>query len=101
MTQKDLIIALLCQDLKHSQFLLGLDDLGLSASDKHSLELFDIIAKLMHVPEGEAESNWARVYLTYMSESREVAIEHTSAPMLPFAVECFEDLREVLVGKGG
>lgn len=99
MTQKSLIIALLAQDLKHSQFLLGLDDLGLSASDKHSLEHFDIIAQLMRVPEGEAASNWARIYLTYMSESREVEIEHTTAPMLPFAVACYEDLTRALKGK--
>lgn len=100
MTEKDLIIALLQQDLKHSQFILGLDDLGLSASDKHSLELFDIIAHLMHVSEGEVESNWARVYLTYMSECREVEMEHTSAPMLPYAVSCHDDLVEVLDRRG-
>ncbi len=50
----------------------------------------------MRVPEGQLESNWASVYLTYMSESREVEIEHTTALMLPFAVSCYEDLLEIL-----
>ena len=52
MESKKLIIALIQQDLKHSQLILGLDDLGLEASDKHSLEMFDIVANLMQVPEG-------------------------------------------------
>ena len=99
MTTKDLIIALLAQDLKHSQLILGLDDLGLSASDKHSLEIFDIIATLMQVPKGHIEANWARIYLTYMSNCREVEIDHTTAPMLPYAISCYDDLNEVLLSK--
>jgi len=96
MSNKQLIIALIQQDLKHSQFILGLDDLGLEASDKHSLEMFDIVANLMQVPEGQVEANWARVYLTYMSECREVEIQHTTEPMLPYAVSCYDDLSDVL-----
>ncbi len=99
MTNKELIIALIQQDLKHSQLILGLDDLGLSASDKHSLEMFDIVANLMQVPEGHVESDWARVYLTYMSDSREVEIDHSTAPMLPYATSCYDDLNEVLHSK--
>jgi hypothetical protein len=96
MSNKDLIINLIQQDLKHCQLILGLDDLGLEASDKHSLEMFDIIADLMQVPEGHIESDWARVYLAYMSESREVEIEHMTTPMRPYAISCYDDLCEVL-----
>ena len=96
MSNKDLIINLIQQDLKHCQLILGLDDLGLEASEKHSLEMFDIIADLMQVPEGHIESNWARVYLAYMSESREVEIEHMTTPMRPYAISCYDDLCEVL-----
>lgn len=99
MINKELIIALIQQDLKHSQLILGLDDLGLSASDKHSLEIFDILANLMQVPEGHVESEWARVYLTYMSESREVEIDHTTTPMMPYAISCYDDLAEILHSK--
>ncbi len=99
MTNKELIIALIQQDLKHSQLILGLDDLGLSASDKHNLEMFDIVANLMQVPEGHIESDWARVYLTYMSDSREVEIDHSTAPMLPYAKSCYAALSEVLHSK--
>lgn len=96
MSNKDLIINLIQQDLKHCQLILGLDDLGLEASDKHSLEMFDIVADLMQVPEGHVESDWARVYLAYMSESREVEIEHMTTPMRPYAISCYDDLCEVL-----
>ena len=96
MSNKDLIINLIQQDLKHCQLILGFDDLGLEASDKHSLEMFDIVADLMQVPEGHVESDWARVYLAYMSESREVEIEHMTTPMRPYAISCYDDLCEVL-----
>jgi len=35
--------------------ILGLDELDLEASDKHRLELLDIVANLMQVPDGEIE----------------------------------------------
>ena len=96
MSNKELIISLIQQDLKHCQLIIGLDDLGLEASDKHSLEMFDIIADLMQVPEGQVESNWAQVYLTYMAESREVEIQHMTTPMKPYAISCYDELCEVL-----
>lgn len=96
MPNKELIISLIQQDLKHSQLILGLDDLGLAASDKHSLEMFDIIADLMQVPEGHLESEWARIYLSYMSECREVEIQHLTKPMQPYAISCYDDLCEIL-----
>lgn len=96
MSNKELIISLIQQDLKHSQLILGLDDLGLEASDKHSLEMFDIVADLMQVPEGHVESKWANVYLSYMSECREVEIHHMTTPMKPYAISCYDELEEVL-----
>ena len=96
MESKELIINLIQQDLKHSQLTLGLDDLGLEASDKHSLEMFDIVADLMQVPEGHLESKWANVYLSFMSECREVEIQHMTTPMKPYAVSCYDELCEIL-----
>ena len=96
MESKELIINLIQQDLKHSQSILGLDDLGLEASDKHSLEMFDIVADLMQVPEGQLESKWVNVYLAYMSECREVEIQHMTTPVKPYAISCYDELREIL-----
>ena len=58
MSDKELIINLIQQDLKHSQLVLGLDELGMEASDKHCLEILDIVANLMKVPEGNVEYDW-------------------------------------------
>ena len=98
MSEKELIISLIQQDLKHCQLIVGLDQLGLEASDKHGLELLDIVADLMHVPAGNAEFDWGRIYVTYMSECAGVEIESTSASLRPFAESCYEDWCGVLAG---
>ena len=53
----------------------------------------------MQVPEGHIGSDWARAYLTYMSDSREVEIDHSAAPMLLYATSCYDALNEVLYSK--
>lgn len=96
MSTKELIISLIAQDLKHSQLIIGLDELGLQASEKHCLELLDIVAKLMNVPEGKVEFDWGRIYLTYASECTGMEVEDTSASLRPFAETCYDDLQAVL-----
>ena len=96
MSNKELIIKLIQQDLKHCQLVVGLDYLGLEASNKHCLELLDIVADLMHVPEGAVEFDWGRVYITYMSECSGVQVESTSESLRPYAEYCYDDLCAVL-----
>ena len=96
MTRKELIIKLIQQDLKHSQLIIGLDQLGLSASDRHCLELLDIVAELMKVPTGKLEFDWGRVYLTYMSECTGDEIASTCDSLRPYAHSCYNDLCGVL-----
>ena len=101
MSTKELIISLIQQDLKHCQLVVGLDQLGLDASDKHCLELLDIVADLMHVPAGNLEHDWGRVYITYMSECTGVEIESTSRSLRPYAECCYDDLCEILRSENG
>ena len=96
MSEKELIISLIQQDLKHCQLIVGLDELGLQASDKHCLGILDIVANLMRVPEGNVEFDWGRTYLTYMSDCTGVDVEYTSDSMRPYAETCYDDLVEVL-----
>ena len=96
MSNKELIIKLIQQDLKHCQLVVGLDQLGLEASDKHCLELLDIVADLMQVPAGNLEFDWGRVYITYMSECTGVEVESTSDSLRPYAEYCYDDLCEIL-----
>ncbi len=96
MSNKDLIISLIQQDLKHSQLVLGLDELGMDASNKHCLEILDIVANLMKVPDGEIEYDWCRLYVTYMQECKTVGVTHTTATMKPFAEACYNSLLEIV-----
>jgi len=100
MNQKELIISLIQQDLKHSQLLVGLDELGLEASDKHCLELLDIIADLMKVPTGKMEYTWGSLYMTYMSECVGLEVESTSKALRPYAEVCYAELCEILTEGG-
>jgi hypothetical protein len=95
MTQKQLIISLIQQDLKHSQLVLGLDKLGLDASDNHCLELLDIIAELMKVPEGETEHMWSKTYVSLMAKAVQFDVEDASATLRAYAEECYGELRRV------
>ena len=96
MTRKQLIISLIQQDLKHSQLVTGLDQLGLDASNKHCLELLDIIANLMQVPEGYSEIIWGKMYVSLMAETVHFDIEDTSIKLRPYAETCYKELRGVL-----
>lgn len=96
MSKKELIISLIQQDLKHSQLVVGLDQLGLEASERHCLQLLDIVANLMKVPEGDVEFDWGRVYITYMAECTGVDVEDTADSMRPYAEYCYDDLCEIL-----
>jgi len=98
MSNKELIISLIQQDLKHSQLILGLDELGLEASERHCLQLLDIVAELMEVPTGSIEFEWGRVYITYMAECTGVEVEARSEALRPYAAVCYEELVEVLAG---
>ncbi len=101
MTYKELIIKLIQEDLKHCQLVVGLDQLGLEASNNHCLELLDIVADLMQVPAGNLEFDWGRVYLTYMSECTGLEVESTSESLRPFAECCYSDLCEILSSANG
>lgn len=96
MSEEELIIALIQQDLKHSQLVVGLDRLGLEASERHCLQILDIVAHLMKVPEGYKEFDWGRVYVTYMAECDGVDIDCTADSMRPYAISCYDDLCEIL-----
>lgn len=100
MTRKKLIISLIQQDLKHSQLVTGLDQLGLDASNKHYLELLEIIADLMNVPEGHVEIVWGKMYVSLMAETEHFDIEDTSAKLRPYAESCYKELKAVLKDAG-
>ena len=68
----------------------------MDASDKHCLEILDIVADLMQVPGGHIEYDWCRLYVTYMQEFKTVGVTHTGATMKPFAEACYNGLVEIV-----
>lgn len=95
MQNKELVISLIQQDLKHHQLVTGLDNIGLEAFDKHLLELFDVIYDLMEVPES-AESEWGKTYTKYMNFVVNYDVESTSESLKPLAGGCFIHLKAIV-----
>lgn len=93
MKTKELIISLIQQDLKHTQLVVGLDNVGLEASDKHHLQILEIIAKIMQVPEGNIEDNWGQVYYRLLQEAKYFQITHTHDSLREYAVLCYRQLK--------
>lgn len=96
MKSKELIISLIQQDLKHTQLVAGLDKVGLEASDKHHLQILELIAKIMQVPEGDVDDNWGQVYFNLVQEAKNFTITDTADSLRPYAEVCFEQLRVLL-----
>lgn len=95
MQNKELVISLIQQDLKHHQLVGGLDSIGLEAFDKHLLELFDVIYKLMNVPKS-AEHEWGKTYTNYMNFAVNYEVESTSDSLKPLAGGCFQHLQAII-----
>lgn len=51
MKNRDLIITLIQQDLKHHQLIASLENLIAVVKEKHHLELLNVVQKLIDVPE--------------------------------------------------
>jgi hypothetical protein len=60
--EKEKVIALLVEDIKHNQLLNGLDSIGLWDHDRYTLELDILIADLMGYKHGMIPDSWLDVY---------------------------------------
>ncbi len=94
--RKELIINLIQQDLKHSQFIMSLDKLGLRASDFHHLNTLEIVSELMGVPEGDISFRWGAFYHNYIGTSVELGTLTSLKSFRPAAESCYRQLKGVL-----
>ncbi len=90
MKNKDLIITLIQQDLKHTQLTSGLDKVGLD-TEKHHLQLLELVSDLMDVPE-EIDFDWGQVYYDLLREAEKFKIGHTTDALRPYAELCYRQL---------
>ena len=89
MINKDLIIKLILQDLKHNQLVCGLEKLGLDGAGLHSLEVLEIVSGLMKVPEPLSDG-WGAIYVKCMEESVNYKITDRGEALKPLANRCFK-----------
>ncbi len=60
--QKNKIITLLEQDIKHNKLLNGLDSIGLNDNDRYTLSIDLMVADIMGYPQGKIPDRWLETY---------------------------------------
>lgn len=60
--ERDKIIALIAEDIKHNQLLNGLDSIGLNDNDRYSLGIDFIVADMMGYSKGQVPDKWLEAY---------------------------------------
>lgn len=73
--ERDKIITLIVEDIKHNQLLNGLDSIGLTDNDKYVLSLDILIAELMGHVNGSIPDAWLDAYQKTM-----LSIPHDITP---------------------
>jgi hypothetical protein len=89
---KEIIVSLIAEDIKHNQLLKGLNELGLTTNENHELNLVGIISKLM----SNKEDEW---FEFYHSKMQSFSI-HLSTKERTSEAQCmFESLCALVVEK--
>ncbi|MFC5045135.1 hypothetical protein ACFSTE_16475 [Aquimarina hainanensis] len=96
MRDKELIIELIRQDLKHNQLVYGLERIGLEGARLHHLEIYDMIHRFMEVPEGLVGNRWGMTYANFMKDAVNYPITPKGDSLTPLAYACYTQLKEVL-----
>ncbi len=60
--EREKIIALIAEDIKHNQLVNGLNAIGLIDNDKYTLDIVWIVADLMGMPKGKVPDGWVETY---------------------------------------
>lgn len=95
MKNKDLIITLIQQDLKHQQLIDRMENLIAIEKGKHHLELLNLVYDLMKVPES-AELDWGKTYCNYMGIASWFPLEPTTEGLRNQAELCFIHLEAIV-----
>lgn len=85
---RNLIINLILQDLKHNQLTLGLKNIGLD-TDLHNLEIIEVVGSLMGLKEEEMSDQWVETYFSFLKQARQFPISYDSEKLKLLAEECY------------
>jgi hypothetical protein len=97
MNNRELVVQLIQQDLKHSQLTETLRHMGLDDGGLYALDLITIVARLMEVPPHQMD-DFAEVYGTFLDEAPQYPTTYLGEALLPVAEECFKKLLGCLEG---
>lgn len=91
MENRELIISLILQDLRHYQLTAALTKAGLDA-DLHDLEIMEVVAQLMGIESGQLTDQWADLYFNYVYRAPEYEVSERGKTLRPLATECYDVL---------
>jgi len=90
---KQLVIQLIIQDMKHEQLVGGLQQLGFQ-TDLHGSDISAIVAQLLGISENNITNDWLDVYMSFIRQSRQYTITDTGTSLLSLAETCYGFLKD-------
>ncbi|UTW66369.1 hypothetical protein KFE94_17215 [bacterium SCSIO 12643] len=97
MTNKDLIVRLIQQDLKHNQLTARLRKAGLEGDEVFYLGILEIVSDLMGVPRvNDIEERWSDIYISFMNDVVHFEISGRSDSYKPLAEMCYIRLKSAI-----
>ena len=96
MSQKAFIISLIHQDLKHAQIVANFSQKSFPSAKNESLDILDVVADLMRVPEGRMEIYWGRMYMSYLKDAANLSKDAQPKSLRRLAKNCYHNLDWVM-----
>ena len=84
-------------DLKHSQLVFGLANLGLDPWDNHYLGIAELVAKLIGVQNDQGKDRFIEVYLDFMNRSADSHVDATNEVLKMLNKVCLEAILDVFL----
>ena len=63
---RDIIIKLIEQDIKHNQLLNGLNNIGLTDNERYTLDIVWIVADMLGIDKSKVSDRWLDLYHSTM-----------------------------------
>lgn len=95
MENKDLILKLIQQDLKHNQLTEKLRQIGFDDSGLYDLDILSMVVELMNHSNLHERDAWIECYLHSMSQAHLYPVSHKGDELRAFAENCYSQLKEL------
>jgi hypothetical protein len=96
LSNKEIIIQLIEQDLKHNRLIWNLQKLGMNP-DLHALSIINVVEKLMglevsQMTDLETNDLWYNTYADFLRQSVNFSLTPLGEELRPFAEQCYKQL---------